>query len=136
MKKSVLLACVVLLLSVGTLAQQTSGYVLSARIPFSFTVRGNVMPAGDYTIEVANPPHGSLLIRQTGGTIAEYVIRVLASDQWKGHAQFTFQRFGESYFLTAVSDERFGVEKIPQGKTYYEAMKLASAQTVIVATKK
>jgi hypothetical protein len=136
MKKSILLSCVVLLLSVGAVAQLTSGYILSARIPFSFTVRGNVMPAGDYTIEVPSLAFGSMLIRQAGGTISEYVLRVPKSERWTGNAQFTFQRVGSEYFLVEVSDTRFGVQRIEQDKTYKQAMKLASAQTVIVTAKK
>src|SRR4051812_600236 len=136
MKKSVLLASILVLVTASALAQQTSGYTLAAKVPFDFIVRGDTLPAGDYTLKVPSLTVGPMMIRQTSGTKAEFVVQVPTSEKWAGKAQLTFHRVGDSYFLMEISDPRFGVQRVQQGKNYNEALKMASAQTVVVAARK
>ncbi len=134
MKKQVLVVCIVLLLGVGAVAQENSSFTLSAKIPFSFIVRGDLMPAGDYTVRVPSLSISPMMIGQTSGK-SEFVVQVPVAEKWSGRPQLTFHRVGESYFLMEIADPRFGVQRIQQGERYKTALKLASAQTVIIAAK-
>ncbi len=135
MKKSVLLICAVLLIAVGALAQQNSSFTLSAKIPFSFIVRGDLMPAGDYTVRIPSLSVSPMMIGQTAGNKSEFVVQVPVAERWNGRPQLTFHRVGESYFLMEIADSRFGVQRVQQGERYKAALKLASAQTVVIAAK-
>ncbi len=135
MKKQTLVVCIVLLVGIGALAQESSSFTLSAKIPFSFIVRGDLMPAGDYTLRIPSLSVSPMMIGQTAGNKSEFVVQVPVAEKWSGRPQLTFHRVGESYFLMEIADSRFGVQRVQQGERYKTALKLASAQTVIVAAK-
>ena len=132
MKRSVLLICLVMLMVAAALAQQTSSYTLSAKIPFPFIVRGETMPAGDYLVQVPDPTVGPMMIRQQAGKRAEFVIQIPLAEKAKGNAQLTFHRVGDAYFLMEISDPLFGVHQVQQGDRYRRALKLASTQKVVI----
>ena len=133
MTKSVLIACAVLGMVAGALAQQTSSYTLSAKIPFDFVVRGDTLPAGEYTVQIPSATAGPMMVRQNAGKKAEFIVQVPVAEKWTGHAQLTFHHVGDNYFLMEIADQRFGVQRVQQGDRYKAATKLASAQTVVVA---
>lgn len=135
MKKSVLLACAILLMVAGAMAQQASSFNLSAKIPFNFIVRGDLMPAGDYTLRIPSLTVSPMMIGQTACNQTKFVVQVPVAEKWNGRPQLTFHRMGEEYFLVEIADPRFGVQRVQQGDRYKAALKLASAQTVIIAAR-
>ncbi len=135
MKKQVLVVCIVLVLAVSGLAQQSSSFNLTAKIPFSFIVRGDQMPAGDYTLRIPSLTVSPMMIGQSAGNKTEFIIQVPVAEKWNGRPQLTFHRVGEEYYLVEIADPRFGVQRVQQGDRYKAAIKLASAQTVVIAAK-
>jgi len=135
MKKSFAIVVVLTLAAACAVAQQVTTFTLRVHIPFDFVVRGDTMPAGDYTVQIPAQRPGPMMIGQSAGKKAEFVIQVPLSETWTGRAQLTFHQLGGSYYLIKVSDPRVGVQRVQQGERYKNARKLASAQTVVIAAK-
>ena len=133
MKNPVVLICIVLLLAACALGQQTSSYTLSVKVPFDFVVRGDTLPAGNYTVEIPSMTPGPMMVRQKKGNKLEFIIQLPVTEKWNGEPQVKFQRLGDTYFLMEIADPRFGVERVQQGDRYDKAIKVASAQTVVIA---
>lgn len=132
MKKLAVFLFAILLFSVGTQAQQPV-YTLTAKVPFTFIVRGDTLPPGNYMVQLSNMTVGPIMVRQSAGKKAEFIMQVPVTEQWTGHAQLTFHHVGDSYFLMEISDPRVGIQRVHQGDRYKKALQLASAQTVVIA---
>ena len=82
---------------------------INATIPFDFTVSGKSLAAGDYLVQQLN--QNILLIRSVKGkssvmTIAMASPKTGAADK----AVLTFNRYGDTYFLSKVSSDSRGWE--------------------------
>ncbi len=135
MKTQVMIAVAIIILTAGAVAQVVPSYTLRAQIPFAFVVGGDVLPAGDYRLQIPNASPGPIMVRQSGGNKDEIVLQVPVQEQWQGHSQLTFHKLAGVYYLVEVADPRGGVQRVQQGKRYKDAQKLAVAQTVMVAAK-
>lgn len=135
MKKQVVVTCIVLVLAVSSLAQQSTSFNLTAKIPFSFIIRGDQMPGGDYTLKVPSLSVSPMMIGQTRSNKSEFILQVPVAEKWNGRPQLTFQRVAGEYFLMEIADPRFGVQRVQQGDRYKAAIKLGSAQTVVIAAR-
>jgi hypothetical protein len=98
---SVGLGCLLLAAS----ARASSGPRICARIPFEFIVRGQALPAGEYTIEPANwESGGSALIRRADGEASAYfVVSLGASISPNKGSAIEFRRYGDQYYLAGYS---------------------------------
>src|SRR5882762_2654562 len=95
-----------LLIVVGaaTAYAQLPGTAVRATIPFDFSVRGKVLPAGDYEIRrIADQPDG-LIISNVNNRHdhAMFETEAVQAPSITSRAEIIFQRYGDSYFLSEV----------------------------------
>jgi len=132
MKKqlSVAFAAVVLVLAISApLAAQS--WHLTANIPFEFTVAGKVLPAGSYAIQNSND--GSVVTLQSADTGASALVltqRAPEYSQDRSVATLTFNRYGDTYFLSQIWNGFTGSgRELAPGKTERELSRTSSIQT-------
>jgi hypothetical protein len=108
-----------LLIVVGaaTAYAQLPGTALRATIPFDFSVRGKVLPAGDYEIKrITDQPDG-LVISNVNDMHdqAMFETEAVEAPRILSRGEIIFQRYGDSYFLSEVftGGEQAGREAIP-----------------------
>ena len=90
---------------IGTATQAQSRYlVLRFRVPFPFTVENKTFAAGEY--EVTQPTQFMLAMRNVKGQASafEHVQPAGSSKEVDGRARAIFHRYGQAYFLAAISD--------------------------------
>jgi hypothetical protein len=108
-----------LLIVVGaaTAYAQLPGTAVRATIPFDFSVRGKVLPAGDYEIRRITDEPGGLLISNVNDRHEHSMFQTEAVEAPRvlSRAEIIFQRYGDSYFLSEVfaGGELTGREAIP-----------------------
>ncbi|WP_158945040.1 hypothetical protein [Granulicella sp. S190] len=75
---------------------------VTATIPFNFTVNGNSLPAGSYTVgsDINSPRILTLSDRAKG--VSAMVITVADADASDGGNKLVFHRYGNQYFLSEV----------------------------------
>ena len=79
--------------------------LLTADIPFSFTAGGKVLPAGEYTVQYA--ASGAAVIIRAVEHRASLVLMTYRSTDGaaeRNDARLTFNRYGDSYFLSQIWD--------------------------------
>ena len=102
---------------------------VTANIPFEFSVAGKVLPAGEYAIR--NGGGDVLLINGLDNNASALV---LSATSWNGKrdgatAVLTFNRYGDSYFLSRVWNGYSGSENmLPVTRTEKELSRTASVQ--------
>ncbi len=86
------------------LAQQS---LLTANVPFAFTVDGKVLPAGSYVVKESHP--GLYLVQGDSG--AAFIMGIPENWSAPSHPKLVFQRYGDTYVLSqfATTDERWDV---------------------------
>jgi len=118
---------------VSPVAAQT--LALSVNVPFEFSFAGNTLPAGQYMFHsrVSSPV---LSVRSLDG---------LTSVSWLGFqvstrrvptspGRITFNRYGNSYFLSRVENDSTGAAlQVPTSKAERELAKTVTAQTHRIA---
>jgi hypothetical protein len=110
------------------LAAQT--LALKANVPFEFNLAGKVMPAGEYLLQM---DAGSAVLRVRNfdaGTAAIILgLPASASEGRTNDARITFNRYGDTYFLSTVVNGYSGAGfKAPISKSERELARTASAQ--------
>ena len=95
-----------LLIVVGaaTAYAQLPGTAVRATIPFDFSVRGKILPAGDYEIRrITDQPDG-LIISSVNDKHehAMFETEAIQAPRIASKAEIIFQRYGDSYFLSEV----------------------------------
>jgi hypothetical protein len=99
-----MVTCCLLTLVAATAHAQMPGTALRASIPFDFSVRGRVLPAGVYEISrIADGPDG-LIIRSVGDQHEHEVFETnpVQERRVSKRSELIFHRYGESYFLSEV----------------------------------
>jgi hypothetical protein len=104
-------------LGAATAYAQMPGTALRATIPFDFSVRGKILPAGDYQIRrITDEPDG-LLISSVNDKHEHAIFETEAVEAPRitKRAEIIFERYGDSYFLSEVfaGGEQTGREAIP-----------------------
>jgi hypothetical protein len=83
------------------------GTALRATIPFDFSVRGKILPAGDYEIRrITNEP--DVLIVSNASDIHQRAIfqtEPVETSRISSSTEIVFHRYGDSYFLSEVLTE-------------------------------
>jgi hypothetical protein len=91
------------LITTAAHAQRSPGpLVLRFRVPFPFTVMDKTIPAGEY--EVRQPTQFILALRNVENQVSAFEQVAPASSEADGRARAVFHRYGEAYFLAAISD--------------------------------
>jgi hypothetical protein len=107
MKKKVLslmATCSLLTLVAATAHAQLPGTALRASIPFEFSVRGRVLPAGDYEIKrMTDQPDGlEIFSLSDKHKLALFETDPVMARNPNRRSEITFHRYGDSYFLFEV----------------------------------
>jgi hypothetical protein len=132
MKNTIVRTLVTLSLSavlspVALLAQSN----INATIPFDFTIGAKSFPAGDYSVKQVS--ECVLLIQSIkDGTGVMTMVKPADKTTKDGTPVLTFNRYGDSYFLSKVSGDDWGW-KLHQSPVEKEMVaKVASPKPVIV----
>ncbi len=113
MKKSILINCSLLLLTIALAAVSVSAQTLGsyrAEIPFDFTV-GNVdYAAGDYAVRLESPNYLATILRLSNGDGKELLVSAVTRNGNPSKdkvAKLVFDRYGEFYVMNRISAPRF-----------------------------
>ena len=120
MRKKVLsapLTCGLLAVVAATAYAQFPGTAIRATIPFNFSIRGKILPAGEYEIRRINDSPEGLVIRNVNDK-HDHVMFVTESIEPRKipeRGEIVFHRYGDSYFLSEVltAGEKTGRELAP-----------------------
>jgi hypothetical protein len=86
-------------------AHAQSNNVQQANIPFSFTIAGQIFPAGEYRVMRLNPQsdQAALAIKSIDGRMSRIVLTMpIQSGKPNGTAVLVFKHYGNRYFLSQV----------------------------------
>jgi|SRR5437868_10205911 len=80
-------------------------YAVRATIPFSFTVNGSQLPAGNYTLgsDVTSPR--ILKISDRSQHVTAMVIALPSADERSKANQLVFHKYGDKYFLCEIRSQ-------------------------------
>jgi hypothetical protein len=101
---SVMATCCLLTAVAATAHAQLPGTALRASIPFEFSVRGTILPAGDYEIKrISDEPDG-LIISSLSDKHEQALFETIPVEaaRTSSRAEIIFHRYGDSYFLSEV----------------------------------
>lgn len=105
---------VVAMLALGTAAVARADERVVVHIPFSFIIGTTQLPAGDYVvIEGFGDNENVLAIESTDGREAAYALSIASTSPRPSHAELTFEKFENRYFLSKVSSEGGTAREIP-----------------------
>lgn len=91
-------ALAVVIAVLGPLAVTTSAAEVNCRVPFAFSVRGETMPAGFYSVSTT-PAY--MVIRGLGHHSA-IALAIAGSERAGGQARLVFLKIGDRYDLSEV----------------------------------
>jgi len=83
--------------TVGSISAQEQA--VKANVPFDFTVGGKLLPAGHYTLSVANA--GVIKIENSDQHVAILTMATADSNQSKT-GELVFNKYGDQYFLREI----------------------------------
>ena len=118
----------------ATAYAQMPGTALRATIPFDFSVRGKILPAGDYEIRrITNEP--DVLIVSSLSDIHQRAIfqtEPVETSRVSSSTEIVFHQYGDSYFLSEVltGGEQTGRELPPSREERMLRREMASNKTV------
>ena len=145
MKKNTLSIIAILGLTtllVASPVSATPSAVMSASIPFEFTVGKTVLPAGQYDVKTNYVSSGVLLIQgRDGGPSVMILANTAYSRKSMNETSLVFNKYGNQYFLskiwTAGEDEGCELRKTPAEREISRAYRLAKSdapvETVTIA---
>jgi hypothetical protein len=83
---------------------QLPGARMRAKIPFDFSVKGKILPAGDYEIRRLNDEPATLVITNVNNQkgLAIFWTTPVGGRNEVSRGRVVFHRYGESYFLSEV----------------------------------
>ena len=117
---SVIATCCFLALGAASTARaQMPGTALRAMIPFDFSVRGRILPAGEYEIRrLTDAPDGLLISGVTNHDHEVFETEPVDARTIASRSEIIFHRYGDSYFLSEIfaGGERTGRE-LPKSRS-------------------
>jgi len=115
-------------------------YAVRATIPFSFTVNGKVLPAGNYTIGTDVTSPRILKISDRTQHANALAVAMQAEEQKHKVNQLVFHKYGDQYFLCEIRSEQSSLNvQLPttkqekQARTETQIAGLAVNNEVMVA---
>lgn len=129
--------------AVATAYAQLPATEVRASIPFDFSVRGKILPAGDYEIRRLGDEPGGLTISSANhkGERVIFETEPVEPREIASRGELVFHRYGDSYFLSEVFDGggETGRELLPSREERSLRREMASSnrtapETVAIAT--
>jgi hypothetical protein len=92
------------ILGLGLAARAQDESTVVVKVPYDFVIAGKVLPAGSYRTSRVDFPSASRELAISGYETGASALLVptLFDDAQAGHAQFSFERIGNKYYLSAV----------------------------------
>jgi hypothetical protein len=118
-------------LAIGMAHAQIGGDVLSAKIPFNFSVGMKTFPAGEYSLTPLHQ-HTMLLRNETGQILTIVATNSVESSAIQKSAKLVFYGYGGQYFLASIwkSGESTGQELVKSPSEIEMARTYPSGQQV------
>jgi len=100
-----LITSVLLLAAVSVAMQAQERPLLTATVPFAFTVENSDLPAGTYTVSIL-PPYNMIKVQSADGRKVAWIAAIpsLKSEE-SMQMKLVFHRFGNEYFLAQVWEQ-------------------------------
>jgi hypothetical protein len=107
----ILITTVLLLAAVSVYVHAQERPLVTATVPFAFTIENSNLPAGTYTVSIL-PPYNMIEVQSKDGRKVAWigVIPSLKSEESK-QAKLVFHRFGNEYFLAQVWEQGSNVHR-------------------------
>lgn len=131
-----------LILMLTASAAYAQSHALKGNIPFDFVARGEILPAGEYTL--TNDQKSAATWKISGKSIKSPMIYLLANTVENNTEiktpKLTFRRYGNRYFLVAFTSSIYQINlpKTKQEKQLQRELmainKSAEAEIVTIAT--
>jgi hypothetical protein len=107
----ILMATVLLLAAVSVYVQAEERPLLTATVPFAFTVENANLPAGTYTVSVL-PPYNMIKVQSADGRKVAMISAIPSQNSRESQrAKLVFHRFGNQYFLAQVWEQGSNVRR-------------------------
>lgn len=115
-------------------------YAVRATIPFSFTVNGKQLPAGNYTIGTDVTSPRMLKISDRTQHANALAITMPAADEKHKSNQLVFHKYGDQYFLCEIRSQESSLnvelptsrqEKIARSQTQVAGVPVQSSEVMI-----
>ena len=131
---SVALTCgLLVLISAASAYAQLPGTAVRASIPFDFSVRGKILPAGVYEIRRINDAPEGLVISSLNNRHERTIFETepVGTNRTPSRGEIIFHRYGDSYFLSEIfaGDGEMGRELRPSRRERNLRNEMASNQT-------
>jgi hypothetical protein len=107
----ILIATALLLAAVSVYVQAQERPLLTATIPFAFTVENSNLPAGDYTISTL-PPYNMIKVQSVDGRKVAMIPAIPSPTSAESmQTKLVFHRIAKEYFLTQVWEQGSNVRR-------------------------
>ena len=112
--------CLLSVLLVGSAGAQEPGTKIRVSIPFDFTVKGKMLPSGEYEVTRVMDQPIALLLRNVHDKHDEVVVETepVIGRMMPRKDELIFNRYGDTYFLSEIftAGEQTGEELYPTHK--------------------
>ena len=107
----ILITTVLLLAAVSVYVQAQERPLLTATVPFAFTVENSKLPAGAYTVSIL-PVYNMIKVQSADGRTATMIFAIPSRESGESkQAKLVFHRFGNEYFLAQVWEQGSNVHR-------------------------
>jgi hypothetical protein len=107
----ILITTVLLLSAVSVYVQAQERPLLTATVPFAFTVENSNLPAGAYTVSILLP-YNMIKVQSADGRKATMIFAIPSRESGASkQAKLVFHRFGNEYFLAQVWEQGSNVHR-------------------------
>jgi hypothetical protein len=111
MKNVRILITTVLLSAVSVYVQAQERPLLTATVPFAFTVENSNLPAGAYTVSIL-PPYNMIKVQSADGRKATMISAIPSRKSGESkQAKLVFHRFRNEYFLAELWEQGSNVHR-------------------------
>ena len=123
MKKIIVFLSMATMLVALSAPLSAQSLTLKANVPFEFTVSGQSMPAGEYTIAAVSA--GLPTIRISNADSGVLAVANRSDNERSGKSTLIFHRYGDQYFLSRIVSGQTAME-LPASRNEKELQKTAS----------
>ena len=107
----ILITTVLLLAAVSVYVQAQERPLLTATVPFAFTVENSNLPAGSYTVSIL-PPYNMIKVQSADGRKAKMISAIPSREPGESkQTKLVFHRFGNEFFLAQVWEQGSNVHR-------------------------
>ena len=121
-----------ILAAIGVTTAASSAYIAKAEtplnVPFSFTVSGQTMPAGAYTVQEDTFRNLVILRNKTASKSFSYALRPGDPAANEVHVSLKFEASGESHILRGIQFGSKTTSRLDDGPALYEPARLSQGR--------